>query len=400
MKKSLKQYKWRGLMKEINKLKFIQQNNLPEPGSRVVVAMSGGVDSSVTAALFDHLGYEVIGVTMKLYEEKLSKETKNSKTCCAGIDVADARKVAKKMGIKHYIIDYKDRFRESVINKFVNSYLEGQTPIPCILCNQTVKFTDLLDFTKKLKSEILATGHYVKRIESGKDINLYQADDYKKDQSYFLFSTTQEQLKMLRFPLGNFTKSFIRELAERFGLENFNKPDSQDICFVPDGDYRKFVKKKAPDASKGGIIEDLSGKELGKHKGIVDYTIGQRKGIGIGGIKGKNQNSPLYVLDINRKSNKVIVGSKNELMKFVIYLEGLNLFVDKNCNKSFQALIKIRSGRKLVAAKIEIDKKNSQNGKVQLSEPELGVAPGQACVFYDKDRRMIGGGWITSSEFK
>ena len=205
-------------MKEINKVEFVKQNNLPKPGKRIVVAMSGGVDSSVTAALLNFLGYEVIGVTMKLYEEKKNNDNKTSKTCCAGIDVADARNVAKKLGIKHYVIDYKDRFRESVIKKFVDSYLEGQTPIPCILCNQTVKFTDLLDFTKKLNCEILATGHYVKRIERGDDINLYQANDYKKDQSYFLFATTQEQLKILRFPLGNYTKLFIRELAEKFGV--------------------------------------------------------------------------------------------------------------------------------------------------------------------------------------
>lgn len=386
-------------MKEINKVEFVKQNNLPKPGKRIVVAMSGGVDSSVTAALLNFLGYEVIGVTMKLYEEKKNNDNKTSKTCCAGIDVADARNVAKKLGIKHYVIDYKDRFRESVIKKFVDSYLEGQTPIPCILCNQTVKFTDLLDFTKKLNCEILATGHYVKRIERGDDINLYQANDYKKDQSYFLFATTQEQLKILRFPLGNYTKLFIRELAEKFGLENSDKPDSQDICFIPDGNYRKFVKSKVPSASKEGFIEDLDGKVIGKHKGIVDYTIGQRRGIGVGGIKGNTNNSPLYVIDIERKKNKIVVGKKDQLMKYVIYLKDLNFFSKKSSNLSFDAFIKIRSGRKLISAKINVDKKNNKKGIVQLSEPELGVAPGQACVFYDSQKRMIGGGWITGSEF-
>ena len=281
----------------------------------------------------------------------------------------------------------------------MDSYLEGQTPIPCILCNQTVKFTDLLDFTKKLNCEILATGHYVKRIERGDDINLYQANDYKKDQSYFLFATTQEQLKILRFPLGNYTKLFIRELAEKFGLENSDKPDSQDICFIPDGNYRKFVKSKVPSASKEGFIEDLDGKVIGKHKGIVDYTIGQRRGIGVGGIKGNTNNSPLYVIDIERKKNKIVVGKKDQLMKYVIYLKDLNFFSKKSSNLSFDAFIKIRSGRKLISAKINVDKKNNKKGIVQLSEPELGVAPGQACVFYDSQKRMIGGGWITGSEF-
>ena len=227
-------------MKEIDKNKFIKENNLPAIGSRIIVAMSGGVDSSVTAALLKNIGYEVIGVTMKLYEAA----NKKSKTCCSGIDIADAKNVAKKLNIKHYIIDYKEKFKESVIDKFVNSYIDGQTPIPCILCNQTVKFTDLIEFTKLLKSSILATGHYVKRIENGDDINLYQADDGLKDQSYFLFATTQDQLKTLRFPLGNFTKSYIRELALNLGLSNAEKPDSQDICFIPDGNYRKFVKRK------------------------------------------------------------------------------------------------------------------------------------------------------------
>ncbi len=383
-------------MKEINKDVFIKTNNLPQIGKKVVVAMSGGVDSSVTAALLKEVGYEVIGVTMKLYE---ASSKKSPKTCCSGIDIADARKVAKKLGIKHYIIDYKEKFQKSVIDRFVDSYIEGHTPIPCILCNQTVKFTDLIEFTRSLKCNILATGHYVKRIENGEDINLYQADDGLKDQSYFLFATTQKQLEFLRFPLGNFTKSYIRSLAKSFGLLNAQKPDSQDICFIPDGNYREFVKKKISSSSKTGNIESHDGRVIGKHKGIIDYTIGQRKGIGIGGIKGNKDSAPMYVVDIDKKNNKIVVGPKNKLMKYFIYLKDLNFFTKNIFEGQFDALIKIRSGRRLISGKIEVNKNNITKGVVKLNEPEFGVAPGQACVFYDDFKKMIGGGWIISSKF-
>ncbi len=381
----------------IDKERFIQVNNLPNIGSRIVVAMSGGVDSSVTAALLKYIGYEVIGVTMKLYEGASSK---NPKTCCSGIDIADARNVAKKLGIKHYTIDYKDKFKKSVIDKFVNSYVEGQTPIPCILCNQTVKFKDLISFTKSIKSEVLATGHYVKRMEDGNDINLYQADDNLKDQSYFLFATTQTQLRVLRFPLGNYTKNFIRELAENFDLSVSKKPDSQDICFIPDGNYRDFIKKNNPRVSTRGDIEDLDGQVIGEHKGIIDYTIGQRRGIGVGGIKGKEDQVPLYVIDIDKKNNKIKVGPKEQLMRYFIYLKDLNFFTTKQPKKKFDAFIKIRSGKKLISAKVELNKNNKKNGVVKLLEPELGIAPGQACVFYNNYKKMIGGGWITASELR
>ena len=384
-------------MKEIDKAKFIKENNLPAIGSRITVAMSGGVDSSVTAALLKNIGYEVIGVTMKLYE---AVNQSKSKTCCSGIDIADAKSVAKKLNIKHYIIDYKEKFKESVIDKFVNSYIDGQTPIPCILCNQTVKFTDLIEFTKLLKSSILATGHYVKRIENGDDINLYQADDGLKDQSYFLFATTQDQLKTLRFPLGNFTKSYIRELALNLGLSNAEKPDSQDICFIPDGNYRKFVKEKDTKSNIAGNIVNINGDIVGTHNGIINYTIGQRKGIGVGGIKGVKDQHPMYVLKIDKSKNEIIVGPKSNLKKYSIYVKDLNFFTKNVSNLEFDALIKIRSGQRLISAKVELDKKNLNHGIVLLDEPEFGVAPGQACVFYNNFKKMLGGGWITTSELK
>ncbi len=381
----------------INKAKFVKLNNLPKIGSKIVVAMSGGVDSSVTAALLKNIGYEVIGVTMKLYE---ASNKKSPKTCCSGIDISDARSVAKKLNIKHYIIDYKDRFKDSVIDKFVNSYIEGHTPIPCIMCNQTVKFVDLINFSKSIGIDILATGHYVKRVEDGVDIHLYQADDTLKDQSYFLFSTTQDQLKSLRFPLGNFTKKKIRELAEKFDLAVANKPDSQDICFIPDGNYRDFVKKKAPSSEKKGYIINHEGDVLGEHNGIINYTIGQRKGIGVGGIKGNKKQQPLYVIDINKNKNTITIGPKEKLIKYYIYLENMNFFSRNFTQNQFDAQIKVRSGKKLIDAKIELNKHDKKKGTVQLLEPEFGVAPGQACVFYNNFQKMIGGGWITSSGIK
>ena len=379
----------------INLNEFININNLPKKGERIVVAMSGGVDSSVTAAILNYAGYEVIGVSMKLYE---ASKVNSPKTCCSGIDIRDAREVAKKLGIKHFIVDYKSRFKQSVIDDFIESYSRGRTPIPCIKCNQTVKFKDMLDFSKSIGCSYLATGHYVKRIEKDGKINLYQANDKSKDQSYFLFATTQNQLKNLRFPLGYFTKKEIRNLAKFFCLDVADKPDSQDICFIPDGNYRDFLKKNSKSTFKQGVIETVDGTSLGFHDGLANYTIGQRKGIGIGGIKGQEEHKPFYVVDINLDNNKVIVGPKDKLKKYFIYLKDLNFCSGDLPKKPFKATIKIRSGMSLVDGEVRISDMKNNLGVVKLSKPEYGVAPGQACVFYDRQKKMIGGGWISASE--
>ncbi len=381
----------------INLTKFKKINNLPKKGEKIVVAMSGGVDSSVTAAILNYAGYEVIGVSMKLYE---ASKVSSPKTCCSGVDIRDARQVAKKLGIKHYIVDYKSRFQQSVIDDFVESYNKGHTPIPCIKCNQTVKFKDMLDFTKSIGCSYLATGHYVKRIEKNGCINLYQANDKFKDQSYFLFATTQNQLKTLRFPLGSFTKNEIRNFAKFFHLDVAEKPDSQDICFIPDGNYRDFLKKNSKSSFKQGVIETVDGVKLGFHEGLANYTIGQRKGIGIGGIKGQEEHKPFYVVDINLENNKVIVGPKDKLKKYFIYLKDLNFCSGNSPKNSFKATIKIRSGMSLVDAMVSIADTKDNIGIVELDKPEYGVAPGQACVFYNKQKKMIGGGWISASEKK
>ena len=370
---------------QINFKDIIKLNDLPPVGSRVIVAMSGGVDSSVAATLLHHAGYEVIGVTMKLYEAKKS----GSKTCCSGVDISDARNTCKNLGIKHYILNFENNFRDSVINDFVESYVNGQTPIPCIRCNQTVKFTDLIDFSKKLNSKILVTGHYVKRVESKNGIHLYQANDDLKDQSYFLFATTQKQLEYLRFPLGHFTKKQIREIAKIYNLDVAYKPDSQDICFIPDGNYRDFIKKNISNSIKKGNIETLDGKVLGTHNGIYDFTIGQRKGIGVGGISGEKNHKPYYVLDIDTKLNKVIVGPRDQLKKYYVYLKDLNFFSNKVPSKKFNAFVKVRSRKNLISAKIEVSNKLKKTGIVQLLEPEFGIAPGQACVFYNNFKKLL-----------
>ena len=370
----------------INLNEFININNLPKKGERIVVAMSGGVDSSVTAAILNYAGYEVIGVSMKLYE---ASKVNSPKTCCSGIDIRDAREVAKKLGIKHFIVDYKSRFKQSVIDDFIESYSRGRTPIPCIKCNQTVKFKDMLDFSKSIGCSYLATGHYVKRIEKDGRINLYQANDKSKDQSYFLFATTQNQLKNLRFPLGYFTKKEIRNLAKFFCLDVADKPDSQDICFVPNGDYASVIQKFRPDSFKKGNIKNLEGKVIGVHDGIINFTIGQRKGIKV------SDKDALYVIKIDAEKNEIIVGPREKLGKKDIKLNDLNLLVNEEEFKN-DIFVKVRSTGKLLKGKVNFNK--DRTALVNLEEFEDGISPGQACVFYNKDKfgfKVLGGGWIS-----
>ncbi|MDB4845612.1 tRNA 2-thiouridine(34) synthase MnmA [Candidatus Pelagibacter sp.] len=353
----------------------------------VVVAMSGGVDSSTVAAIMKDKGYKVIGITLKLYND--TKETAQSKQCCAGQDIIDAKRVADKLKIEHKILYYQNKFKEGVINNFIDSYLNGETPIPCVQCNQTVKFTDLFYEAKNLKADALVTGHYVKSITENNKTEMYRGADMNRDQSYFLFNTTKEQLNFLRFPLGNLQKDETREIARNLELNVADKPDSQDICFVPNGDYASVIEKFRPNSFRKGNIKDIQGKVLGVHDGIINYTIGQRKGIKI------SNKEPLYVIEIIASTNEIIVGSKEYLIKKNINLKGLNIITnDKNDFKK-ELFVKVRSTGKLIKAKINI---NNKLANVDLLEEEYGIAPGQACVFYSKNNygyKVLGGGWIT-----
>ena len=352
----------------------------------VVVAMSGGVDSSTVAGIMKRDGYKVIGVTLKLYDD--TKEVSKSKQCCAGQDIMDAKRVADKLGIEHKILYYQDKFKQGVIDNFVESYLKGETPIPCVQCNQTVKFRDLFNESKHLNSDALITGHYVKSITINNETNMYRAIDHNRDQSYFLFNTTREQLNYLRFPLGGMMKNQTREIAKKLELNVADKPDSQDICFVPNGDYSSVIKKYRPDSFQKGNIRDINGKVIGVHEGIINFTIGQRRGIKV------SDKEPLYVIDINAEKNEIIVGSKKELIQKKIKLKNLNILCDINKLKE-EILVKVRSTGKLIKANIDLD---SNIANVNILEDEYGISPGQACVFYSKNKygyKVLGGGWIT-----
>lgn len=359
--------------------------------TRVVVAMSGGVDSSVVASLLHEQGYDVVGITLQLYDH--GEATARSKTCCAGQDIHDARRVAEQRGFPHYVLDYENNFRQSVIDDFADSYLKGQTPIPCVRCNQTVKFRDLLEVANDLGADCMATGHYVRRhVNGGPQAELHRAVDPAKDQSYFLFATTPAQLDFLRFPLGGWTKDVTRAYAERLNLLTADKPDSQDICFVPHGDYAKVVKKIRPEAENPGEIVHMDGRILGAHKGILHYTIGQRRGLGIGG--GYNaDNDPFYVVEIDPAENRIIVGPKEALARDTIYINDCNWLI-KDLSEANNIQVKFRSMMKPVKGRV----RTYQNGRaeIQLDTPQYGIAPGQAAVCYDGPR-VLGGGWITGT---
>ena len=367
--------------KELNSIGL----NKKPSDTKVVVAMSGGVDSSTVAGMMKKEGYDVIGITLKLYDD--AKQVAESKQCCSGQDIMDAKRVAQKLDIEHKILYYQNKFKQGVIDNFVDSYLKGETPIPCVQCNQTVKFRDLFKYAKELKADALITGHYVSRIQNNGYASMYRAKDHNRDQSYFLFSTTQEQLDYLRFPLGEINKSETRSIALKLKLNVAQKPDSQDICFVPNGDYSSVIQKFRPESFKSGKIFNIAGKQLGTHEGIINYTIGQRKGIKISSDK------PLYVIKINSKDNSIIVGEKDALIIQKIKLRELNVLGQK---KDFDnsIFIKVRSTGKLLKANVKILNKTAE---VEILDKETGISPGQACVFYSKDDfgdKVLGGGWI------
>jgi tRNA-uridine 2-sulfurtransferase len=353
---------------------------IPLPARRIVVAMSGGVDSSVVAALAAASGAETIGVTLQLYDHGAA--VGRSGSCCAGRDIRDAREVCDRLGIAHYVFDHESRFRASVIDQFADEYAAGRTPIPCVRCNMGVKFTDLFALARDLGADALATGHYVRRVEGAGGAELHRAADPARDQSYFLFATTREQLDYLRFPLGDLPKARVREIAAELGLGVAAKPDSQDICFVPDGDYAGLVRKLRPEAAQPGEIVDLGGRVLGEHRGVIHYTVGQRRGIEIGG-----QPEPLYVVRIDGAAGRVVVGPKRALATASARLSEMNWLGD---DAAGPITVKVRSLARPVPARLSGD-------RVIFAAPEYGVAPGQAAVLYAGER-VLGGGWIADTE--
>ncbi|WOR15904.1 tRNA 2-thiouridine(34) synthase MnmA [Hyphomonas sp. FCG-A18] len=373
---------------ELNSLGFAK----PPSETRVVAAMSGGVDSSVVAALLKARGYDVIGITLQLYDHGAAIEKKGA--CCAGQDIHDARNVSDQIGIPHYVLDYESRFKEQVMEDFADTYLSGATPIPCIRCNQTVKFSDLLRTAKDLGADCLATGHYIKRLMGEHEPELHRAADASRDQSYFLFATTKEQLDYVRFPLGDLPKTQVRELADHFDLPVAAKPDSQDICFVPEGSYAKVVEKLRPGSGRGGKIVHLDGRELGDHNGVIHYTIGQRRGLGVA------TGEPLFVVKINAPNREVVVGPREALLTAGLTMEELNWLGDgtleEACDRGEPVLVRVRSTRPPTPARLGWD-----NGApaVWFDNPEEGVARGQASVFYDANgtTRILGGGFIATT---
>lgn len=349
--------------------------------------MSGGVDSSVVACLLHEAGYQVIGITLQLYDHGEALKKKNA--CCAGTDIYDAKKIAEKFGFPHYVLNYQNNFKDSVIDDFADSYLRGETPIPCVKCNQSVKFRDLLKVAQDLGADAMATGHYVQRqVNSRNQAELHKAFDDTKDQSYFLFATTQQQLDFLRFPLGGLTKEFTRELAHNFAIEVANKPDSQDICFVPNGDYASVIKRHRPEAFKvGNFVHIANNQILGQHQGIINFTLGQRRGLGI------SYPEPLYVIKIDPEKNQVFVGEEQFLNKQIFTLRDCNWLIDiKHFTNNFEAEVRIRSNSQEHPATIEILDNN--RAKITMKSMTRAITPGQAGVIY-QGSRVLGGGWIT-----
>ncbi len=361
----------------------------PPSETRVVVAMSGGVDSSVVAAYLSDQGYDVVGVTLQLYDHGAALAKKGA--CCAGIDIHDARRVAEERGFPHYVLDYENIFKDAVIDEFADSYLAGATPVPCIRCNERVKFKDLLETAKDLEADCMATGHYIQRKDGANGPELHSAEDANRDQSYFLFSTTPEQLDYLRFPLGHLpSKDATREMAAQYGLAVADKPDSQDICFVPDGNYAGVIEKLRPGAAEAGEIVHADGRVLGQHNGVLHYTIGQRRGLGIGGLA-----EPLYVVGLDVDKKQVVVGPKELLATRKIPVREINWLGDEpfTSREEWHVKVRVRSTRPPRDAIIRPI--SDVEAEVELLTPEEGVSPGQACVFYATDSsRIFGGGWI------